>query len=261
MTLNVDTLFSQWELYLLILVRITSFIYTAPFFSMSNVPARTKLGLAVFVSYIIVCVAPEQSYSYDGVIGYAILVLKEAVVGLSIGFCANLCVQAIHFAGYIIDINIGLSMATMYDPATKMQVNLSGQLYYYVVLLLMMASGLHRFLIQAIVDTYAVIPVGAAIIKPTIYNTVLEFVTDYFVIGFRIALPVFITLTLMSCILGIMSKIAPQMNMFAIGMQLKILVGLFVMYLTVSLLPSVSSFLMETMKSNIVDIVKGMYTG
>ena len=261
MTVNADALFTQWELYLLILVRVASFLYTAPFFSMSNVPARTKIGLAVFLSYIIICVFPEQSYSYDGVIGYAILVLKESIVGLSIGFCANLCIQAVHFAGYIIDIDIGLSMATMYDPATKMQVNLSGQLYYYVVLLLMMVSGLHRFLIQAIVDTYTVIPVGAAILKPTMYNTVIGFVSDYFVIGFRIALPVFITLTLMSCILGIMSRIAPQLNMFAIGMQMKILVGLFVMYLTVSLLPSVSNFLMEAIKGNIVDIVKGMYAG
>ncbi len=261
MTVNADALFTQWELYLLILVRVASFLYTAPFFSMSNVPARTKIGLAVFLSYIIMCVFPEQSYSYDGVIGYTILVLKESIVGLSIGFCANLCIQAVHFAGYIIDINIGLSMATMYDPATKMQVNLSGQLYYYVVLLLMMVSGLHRFLIQAIVDTYTVIPVGAAILKPTMYNTVIGFVSDYFVIGFRIALPVFITLTLMSCILGIMSRIAPQLNMFAIGMQMKILVGLFVMYLTVSLLPSVSNFLMEAIKGNIVDIVKGMYAG
>ena len=200
-------------------------------------------------------------HSYDGVIGYAILVLRETIVGLSIGFCANLSIQAVHFAGNIIDVNIGLAMATMYDPATRMQVNLSGRLYYYVVLLLMMISGLHRFLIQAIVDTYTVIPIGAAIIKPTVYNTVVGFIADYFVIGFRIALPVFITLMLMSCILGIMAKIAPQMNMFSVGMQLKIIVGLMVMYLTVSMLPSVSNFLMETMKSNIVDIVKGMYAG
>ena len=261
MTLNVDTLLSQWELYLLILVRITAFVYTAPFFSMSNVPARTKLGLSLFLSYIIVCITPEQNYSYDGVIGYAILVLREAIVGLSIGFCANLSIQAVHFAGQIIDVNIGLAMATMYDPATRMQVNLSGRLYYYVVLLLMMISGLHRFLIQAIVDTYTVIPIGAAIIKPTVYNTVVGFIADYFVIGFRIALPVFITLMLVSCILGIMAKIAPQMNMFSVGMQLKIIDGLMVMYLTVSMLPSVSNFLMETMKSNIVDIVKGMYAG
>lgn len=261
MTIDVNTLFAQWELYLLILVRVASFIYTAPFFSTSNVPTRTKLGLAIFLSYIIMFAAPEQSYSYDGVIGYAILVMKESIVGLSIGFCASLCMQAIHFAGYLIDINIGLSMATMYDPATRMQVNLSGQLYYYVVLLLMMASGLHTFLIQAISDTYTVLPVGAGILKPGMYTTVLGFIADYFVIGFRIALPVFITLMVMNCILGIMARIAPQMNMFAVGMQIKILIGFIIMFFTISMLPSVATVLMETMKNNIVDVVKGMYAG
>lgn len=261
MTIDVNTLFAQWELYLLILVRVASFIYTAPFFSTSNVPTRTKLGLAIFLSYIIMFAAPEQSYSYDGVIGYAILVMKESIVGLSIGFCASLCMQAIHFAGYLIDINIGLSMATMYDPATRMQVNLSGQLYYYVVLLLMMASGLHTFLIQAISDTYTVLPVGAGILKPGMYTMVLGFIADYFVIGFRIALPVFITLMVMNCILGIMARIAPQMNMFAVGMQIKILIGFIIMFFTISMLPSVATVLMETMKNNIVDVVKGMYAG
>ena len=261
MTIDVNTLFAQWELYLLILVRVASFIYTAPFFSTSNVPTRTKLRLSIFLSYIIMFAAPEQSYSYDGVIGYAILVMKESIVGLSIGFCASLCMQAIHFAGYLIDINIGLSMATMYDPATRMQVNISGQLYYYVVLLLMMVSGLHTFLIQAISDTYTVLPVGAGILKPGMYTTVLGFVADYFVIGFRIALPVFITLMVMNCILGIMARIAPQMNMFAIGMQIKILIGFIIMFFAISMLPSVATVLMETMKSNIVDVVKGMYAG
>lgn len=234
MTVNADALFTQWELYLLILVRVASFLYTAPFFSMSNVPARTKIGLAVFLSYIIMCVFPEQSYSYDGVIGYAILVLKESIVGLSIGFCANLCIQAVHFAGYIIDIDIGLSMATMYDPATKMQVNLSGQLYCLCCVAVDDGFGASQVFDSGNCRHVYCYPVGAAILKPTMYNTVIGFVSDYFVIGFRIALPVFITLTLMSCILGIMSRIAPQLNMFAIGMQMKILVGLFVMYLTVS---------------------------
>lgn len=261
MTIDINSLFAEWELFLLILVRVASFVYTAPFFSTSNVPVRTKLGLAVFLSYIIMCVSPEQSYSYEGVIGYAMLVLKESVVGLSIGFCANLCMQAVHFAGHTIDVNIGLAMAQMYDPATKTQVNISGQLYYYIVMLLMLVSGLHRFLIQALVDTYSVIPVGAAIIRPEIYSTVISFIANYFVIGFRIALPVFITLMLISCILGIMARIAPQMNMFSVGMQIKILVGFFIMYLTVSMLPSVAGFLMDTMKSNIVDVVKGMYAG
>ena len=108
-------------------------------------------------------------------------------------------------------------------------------------------------------DTYTVLPVGAAGINPGIYNTVIGFVADYFVLGFRIALPVFITIMVLNCILGIMAKIAPQMNMFAVGMQLKIVLGLAVMYLTVFMLPSVATKLMDTMKYIIVEVVKGMY--
>lgn len=259
MTINVDALFAQWELFLLILVRVASFVYTAPFFSTNNVPVMTKLGVSFFLSYIIMLAVPEQSYAYDGVIGYAALILKESIVGLSIGFCANICMQCVHFAGHIIDVNIGMSMATMYDPATRMQVNLSGRLYYYAVLLLMLMSGLHSFLIQAVVDTYTVLPVGAAGINPGIYNTVIGFVADYFVLGFRIALPVFITIMVLNCILGIMAKVAPQMNMFAVGMQMKVLVGLFVLFVTVVLLPSVAEFIFKEMRTMILSFIEGMY--
>lgn len=66
------------------------------------------------------------------------------------------------------------------------------------------------------------------------YDTVMGFMVNYFVIGFRIVLPVFASILLLNCILGIMAKVAPQMNMFAVGMQLKVMVGLFVMFVTVS---------------------------
>lgn len=259
MTINTEFFFSRWELYLLILVRITSFVYSAPFFSAENVPQRFKLAFSVFLSYLIYTIFPDQSYDYEGVLGYAVLVIKEAVVGLAIGFCSNICMQAVHFAGHIIDVNIGLSMATMYDPTTRSQVNLSGRLYYYAVFLLMLMSDLHQFLIRAIVDTYTVMPVGAMVPRVSMYSTVLGFVVDYFIVGFRIALPVFITIMLLNCILGILARIAPQINMFAVGMQLKIIVGLAVMYFTVTMLPSVASYLMDTMKNVIIKVVEGMY--
>lgn len=259
MTINADVLFQKWELYLLILTRIASFMYTAPFFSVGNVPRRTKLGLSVFLSYLIFTVYPNQTYTYASVIDYGILVAKEALVGLMIGFCVNLCVQAIHFAGYIIDVNIGMSMASTYDPATQLQVNISGQLYYYGVFLLLLVSGLEQFLIKAIVDTYTVLPVDSMTINLSLYDSFIGFIVDYFILGFRIALPVFITIMLLNCILGIMARVAPQMNMFAIGMQLKVLIGLFVMYITVYMMPSVANVLMDAMKQFFIQVVEGLH--
>ena len=81
--------------------------------------------------------------------------------------------------------------------------------------------------------------------------------TDLFVIAFRIILPIFAVMMILNCILGIMAKVAPQMNMFAIGMQMKILIGFLIMFLTIRLLPSISNFVFKEMKKLIVSFIEG----
>ena len=251
---------NYWEVFLLILVRVASFIYTAPFFNMSNTPNRTKIGFACFLSIIIYTLIPDKSLTYGTILEYAVLVLKESIVGLVLGLSCQIAVQALTFAGHIIDVNIGLSMATEYNPQLNEQASVSGQLYYYAVFLLLMASGMYEFLLDAIVDTYEIIPLGSVTINATLYDAWLGIVGDYFVIGFRIALPVFVCLMIVNTTLGILAKVAPQINMFAVGMQIKLLIGLAVMFLTVSLLPSVANFILRLMKSAITSAAGG-FTG
>ena len=247
-----------WEVFLLILVRIASFASTAPFFNMSNTPVRTKLGLSFFISIIVFMLIPERELVYNGIIEYAILLIKESVVGLILGFVCNMCMQTITFAGHIMDLEIGLSMATMYDPTLKEQTSISGSLYHRVIFLLLIASGMYRFLISAIVDSYMIIPVGAVTFNITLYGSVLEVVTNYILIGFRIALPIFVTSMLLNAILGILTKVASQLNMFAIGIQLKLLVGLAVMFITVMLLPSVATYIMNMMETAVKAVAGGL---
>lgn len=246
-----------WEVFLLILVRIASFVGTAPFFNMSSTPMRTKVGLSFFMAMLVFMVVPERELVYDGIFEYAALVIKESIVGLMLGFVCNICVLTITFAGRIMDFEIGLSMATSYDPTLKEQTSVSGSFYYYAVFLLLMVTGMHQFLISAICDSYKIIPVGDIKFNMTIYSSVLEVVTDYLLIGFRIALPIFVVSMLLNAILGILTKVASQLNMFAVGIQLKLLVGLSVMFLTVSLLPSVASYIMSMMKAAVRAVAGG----
>jgi len=249
---------NYWEVFLLILVRIASFVYTAPFFSMANTPQRVKLSLAIFISVMVFSLIPDRTLVYSGLLDYAVLLVKESVVGLLLGFCANICIQAISFAGHVIDVNIGLSMSTMYDPTMKEQISVSGTFYYYTVFLLMLITGLYQFLISAIVDSYTIIPLGKATVNATLYDSFLEMIADYFIMGFRIALPVFITLMILNVVLGVLTKVAPQLNMFAIGMQLKLLVGFAIMFITVFLLPDISSYLLSMMKTFVKTIAGGL---
>ena len=248
----------QLEIFVLILMRIASFIYVAPFFNTANVPRRTKIGLAFFVTVLVYSVKPDMTVEYSGIIGYAVVVLQEVAVGLILGAMASFCVQIIMFAGKMIDMDTGLAMAQIMDPTTNVQVGIFGNFYYYILLLLLMVAGLYRYLISAIVETYNVIPIGQVKFSASIYNDIIGFMSDYFVIGFRIALPVFSAILLLNVILAILARIAPQMNMFVVGMQLKIFVGIFAVFLTIVMMPAVSTFIEDEIKTLMASLVRGM---
>lgn len=250
--------YSQYELetFLLILVRITSFIYIAPFFGQTNTPQRIKLGLALFLSFLVYNVLPEQSFDYGTTFEYAMLVLKEAATGTLIGFSAYICSLIVVFAGYMIDMEIGLSMATNFDSQTRTQVSVSGQLYRYLFLLISLATGMHWYLLSALVDSFTAVPLGGMQVKLTLMGTLVDFVGEYFVIGFRIVLPVFASSLVVNIMLGIMTKIAPQIHMFSIGIQLKVIAGLLVMFMVVSAIPNITSVLSEKTKEILVEVIR-----
>ena len=255
---NYEIALNYWEFFLLILVRIASFVYTAPFFNISGVPQRVKLSVSIFISILVFTITPDRTVEYAGILEFAILVVKESIVGLLLGFVCNVCVQTISFAGHIIDTDIGLSMANTYDPTLRTQTTISGTFYYYTVFLLMMITGLYQFLISAIVDSYSIIPIGEVTVNTTLYDSFLEVIAGFLIVGLRIALPVFISMMLMNIILGIMCRVAPQINMFAVGIQMKLLFGLAIMFLTIGLLPSVSSMLLNMMKQAVRSIAGGL---
>ena len=124
---------------------------------------------------------------------------------------------------------------------------------------MMLASGLYIYLLGALKDTYTLIPVNGAIFNgESLVNSALTFMADYILIGFRIMLPVFAAMLMLNAILGIMAKVSPQMNMFAVGVQLKIIVGLGILFLTASLLPTAADMIYTEMRKMMVLFVKGM---
>ncbi len=256
--INYDVALQEFEIFLLVMVRISTFVYTAPFFNTANAPNKVKIGFCLALSILTFSLVGETDYTYTGVIDYAIIVAQEAAIGLLLGAVSYACVEIIFFTGHIIDVDMGISMASVLDPTSNTQVGIMGNLYYYILNLLLIVSGLYRYLIGAIVDTYEVIPIGKAQFHESLFDTIVGFMGDYFTIGFRIALPMFACMLLLNCILGILARIAPQMNMFVMGMQLKIFAGLAVIFATIILLPSVSTFVFQQIRTMMVKLVGGM---
>lgn len=252
--------YADLEYFLLILTRVTSFIYIAPFFGMNNTPKRVKIALGFFVSVLVFnVITPHEIISYGTVLEYSVIVMKEFVTGLLIGFGANLCMSIVSFAGHIVDMETGLSMVTLMDPTTRESSSISGIFYQYMFMLMLIVSGMYQYLLKALVDTFELIPVNGAVFNiDSLMLSIVRFVREYIIIGFRICLPVFAVMIMLNAILGILAKVAPQMNMFAVGIQIKILAGLTTLFLTVGMLPDAANFIFTQMKSIIVSFVEGM---
>ncbi len=257
---NLSFPLSELEYFLFIFVRVASFVFVAPFFSTKGVPNQVKIALSMFIAYIIYYFGPEHIYpEYNTILGFCTVVLKEVSVGLLIGLAAQMCTSIVLFAGRIIDMEVGLSMANVFDPTTNQQASITGALMQYGVMMILYTTGLHRYLIKALMETFILIPVsGVHINTDRLLESLILFLSDYIIIGFRVCLPVFASITLMNIVLGLLAKLAPQMNMFSVGIQLKLLAGLSVIMVTITLLPDVCNFITTQIQLLIVSMVEGM---
>lgn len=236
------------EYALLVFVRISMVIAIAPMFGNTNIPRRLKAAIAFFLSLVVMNLVDYTAVSYDGMLGYSVLILKEAITGLLIGIGSGFCLYILNFAGNLVDMEIGFAMAMEMDPTTQVQTTITATMFTALYMLMFVASDMHYFLIDTMIDSYELIPIGGSKITPFLQQIFMEYMVDYFVIGFRIILPIFCCTLVVNVVLGILAKVAPQMNMFVIGMQLKIFVGLAVLFIMVSFLPGISDFIFDEMR-------------
>lgn len=258
----IDLSFSMYDLeyFLLILTRVSCFVFVAPFFSLNNTPRHVRVALSLFTAVLLYqTLSPAPAVEYNTLAGYTVIVVREVLTGLMLGLGTAMCSAIVNFAGHVADMEVGLSMVTLFDPATRQNTSITGAYYQYVVMLMLIASGMYRYLFGALADTFVLIPINGAVFRmDSLMVSVTEFLVNYIVIGFRICLPVFVVILMLNAILGVLAKVSPQMNMFAVGIQLKILVGLSVLLYSASMLPGAANFIFRQMKETITAIVGGM---
>lgn len=236
------------EYALLIFIRVTAIVSVTPLFGNNAVPVRVKAAISFFLSIIMINTVDYTAVSYVGTIGYSVLVMKEAITGLVIGIGSGFCLYILNYSGHFIDMELGLSMAMEFDPTSNLQSTITANFLSHLFIIMFLMSDMHYFIIDALNESYKAIPIGVANIDAGLYHIIVKYIVDYFVIALRIALPIFACVFVINIILGILAKVAPQMNMFVIGMQLKIFVGLFILYMIMGMLPGIVDFIFEEMR-------------
>lgn len=258
--INYSFSMDELEYFMLIFCRVSCLIYVVPFFSMNNTPRRVRVGLSFVVTLLLYySMSVKPALEYETVLGYAILVMKEAITGLLMGFACNICTTVVGFAGRIIDMETGLSMASLMDPTTKENMSITGMIYNYAITLILIITGIYEYILKALAESFTLIPVAGAIFRSDrLMDAMLKFMADYVLIAFRICLPMFAVMILLNALLGILAKVAPQMNMFAVGMQMKVLIGLTMLFITTGMLPGISDLIYTEIKTMVVAFVEAI---
>lgn len=212
--------------FLLILARITSFFVSSPFLSMKGIPTILKIGFSIIVSVIIFLTVPAGNIDISHTGLYYGLLIKEILVGLALGYITNLIFTAIRMAGQMTDFQLGFSMASVYDPITQSTTSLYGKIYNWLGLVLFFTLDGHYYFLYALSKTFTLVPVGMAVFQNLNMAAVASLMSRSFIIAFQIGMPVVLVAFMTNLIMGFVSRTVPQLNVFILGLPLKVLVGM-----------------------------------
>ncbi|WP_055668104.1 fused FliR family export protein/FlhB family type III secretion system protein [Desnuesiella massiliensis] len=212
---------------ILIFLRIGTFLITVPTFFPNGTPSIMKVFLGLMFSFILV---PGIKYGYLSNINsnwtLFMYCLNEVVTGLVLGFITNLCFNVIRMAGSYMDMQLGFAMLSMFDPNTKSNSTLFERLIYWLSLMIFFIIDGHHMLINLMIDSFNIVNLGNSLVTDGSITYIFEIFSKYFIIGFKIAIPIIFIMIIVDLSLGLVSRPVPQLNVMILGMPMKILVGL-----------------------------------
>lgn len=223
-----EELAPQALLFILIAARLSAMMVAAPVFSSRSFPVRAKAAIVVVLSYVALpVVGGSVSVPADlGGVAFALLVGKEVLIGVAFGLIAQMLFAAVQVAGGLIDINAGFAIASVIDPSSNLNITVLGRYYNLIATAAFLAIGGHQWLVAGIVESFNLAPVTEMPSVDAIVSGVLGRADDIFLVALMIGAPILVTLFVSDIALGILARAVPQMNVFIVGLPLKIVLAL-----------------------------------
>ncbi|MCB9010634.1 MAG: flagellar biosynthetic protein FliR [Actinobacteria bacterium] len=218
----IATLQANALLFGLLLVRISAMFATAPVLSSRVVPIRVRAGLAVILALATLPLVADGTLQVpESTVAYVLLAAKEVVVGIAIGLIAQMLFAAVQVAGSVIDMGSGFAMAQTIDPTSNANLSLLGRVYNLIATTVFIAIGGHLILVQAVVASFGLVPPTSLPNPFALSEGMLVRSADLFMIAMQVAAPLMAALLITDVALGIISRAAPQMNVFIVGLPVK----------------------------------------
>ena len=217
----------QLYVFLLILARVAGIFFTAPLLSSRTFPTSGKTALAVWISAVLWFAVPAPAYFPNGATMMSLIIFKEFVVGFMIGFVCQLLFAAIQASGDFVDLQMGMSIATIMDPTTGGIATIIGRLSFFIGLVVFVIVNGHHMILSALHASFRALPLAAPInISANFISQILNLGTTFWFIAIQLAIPAVLLIFLSDFAFGIVSRVAPQVNVFMLGFQVKPSLGL-----------------------------------
>lgn len=231
----------------LLLVRPGMLILVAPIFGGNYAPAPVKIGLTVLIALALLPLVNVPAPS-ENAISIALIVTREAAIGLALGMAVRIFVNAVELAGHMSGFQLGLSYSAVVDPQSGVRNNLLATLYANLVLVTFFLVNGHHAVLRALGASYEQVPLGAAgsQVSAALVSTVVEMLGLVFVLGTRLAAPLILVLLVVELGMGLVSRAAPMLNLMVIGAPLRLLIGLLVLGVMIPMVARVATGAADT---------------
>lgn len=225
-----DILVADFVKGLLIFLRISGVMFSAPVFSNSSIPTTAKLFFSIILAYMIFFTVDDFQFDPDqSLIPLIILGAKEVITGILMGFMLNFVFYGFSYGGLLIGYDMGLAMAQMFDPTTESNTNIMGQTMLILATLVFVLINGHHYLIRGLAYSFNIVPIGAFKMSQGLLDTIILFSGGIFVLAVKIASPIMVSFFLLHLGSGIVARVMPQMNIFFVVAPLKTGLGLFLL--------------------------------
>jgi flagellar biosynthetic protein FliR len=214
------------------LTRILGLLAAAPLFGNSSVPVNVKVLLGVALALIIAPTVPAMPGADPASLAGLLILAQELLIGLAMGFAVRIVFSAIEMAGEVASLTMGLGFATFFDPATQGRSSAISQFLSLVATMMFLSVNAHLVLLSALVESFSTLPVSALPIHGGGFRQMADWGGKIFMIGVQLSLPMVAALLITNVALGILTRAAPQLNLFGIGFPITLGVGLLVIAMT-----------------------------
>ena len=217
--------------FLLVATRISGIFVSAPIFSSRNIPGKIKILLVLFIALVLL---PAISQKYATVIPteflpYILCLAMEFIIGASLGLILAIFFAIIQVAGQLLDTQVGFGIVNVVDPQTGIQLPVLGNFVQMLFTIVFFVSDLHHIFLLALVDSFNSLPLTSAVLQSQTSLFILALFISMFKTAFQIAMPLLMTTLLVDVSMGMLARTMPQMNVFVVGIPLKLSVGIFML--------------------------------